>query len=325
MSTHNEKAAMLGPGVHLGMFAVRARLDRSGFDVLAQKDARNLLPTVAMPMDHLEPWQTRFLARHQSMTVLALAQRLETMEHASTQERLFASDLRHAISALRQGLDDARFDEATLLPREVQVPCFTREETPRPSTCTLIAFRIVLPIHATVESTQCEFTPLNFFKLRQLTYEGSPHHVEFSHMVHRDMSYVPPEDSARRASTATRGAHKPKSSFSRAVDSMSHALPGRRRGGTHSSRLPSTRSQEELSRVPSHPSSVFHARDDSSFEDGHKLGSMSASSGVEELGELQQHSTKQLFGGIMVSQEIMVDVQEVSTLMFLWPVLVSDN
>ncbi|GJN72378.1 hypothetical protein PLICBS_006451 [Purpureocillium lilacinum] len=310
MSTHNEKAAMLGPGVHLGMFAVRARLDRSGFDVLAQKDARNLLPTVAMPMDHLEPWQTRFLARHQSMTVLALAQRLETMEHASTQERLFASDLRHAISALRQGLDDARFDEATLLPREVQVPCFTREETPRPSTCTLIAFRIVLPIHATVESTQCEFTPLNFFKLRQLTYEGSPHHVEFSHMVHRDMSYVPPEDSARRASTATRGAHKPKSSFSRAVDSMSHALPGRRRGGTHSSRLPSTRSQEELSRVPSHPSSVFHARDDSSFEDGHKLGSMSASSGVEELGELQQHSTKQLFGGIMVSQEIMVDVQE---------------
>ena len=139
------------------------------------------------------------------------------------------------------------------------------------------------------------------------------------------MSYVPPEDSARRASTATRGAHKPKSSFSRAVDSMSHALPGRRRGGTHSSRLPSTRSQEELSRVPSHPSSVFHARDDSSFEDGHKLGSMSASSGVEELGELQQHSTKQLFGGIMVSQEIMVDVQEVSTLMFLWPVLVSDN
>ncbi|UNI22216.1 hypothetical protein JDV02_008125 [Purpureocillium takamizusanense] len=309
MSTHNEKAAMLGPGVHLGMFAVRARLDRSGFDVLAQRDARNLLPTVGMHMDHLEPWQSRFLARHRGMTVLALAQRLETMEHASTQERLFASDLRHAISALRQSLD-SRFDEATLLPREVQVPCFTCEEVPRPSTSTLIAFRIVLPIHATVESAQCEFTPLNFFKLRQLTYEGSPHHVEFSHMVHRDMSYVPQGDTARRQSTTTRGADKPKSSFSRAVDSVSHALPGRRRGGTHSSRLPSTRSQEELSRVTSHPSSVFHARDDSSFEDGHKLGSMSASSGVEELAELQQHSAKQMFGGIMVSQEIMVDVQE---------------
>ncbi|KAL3955869.1 hypothetical protein ACCO45_009888 [Purpureocillium lilacinum] len=287
MSTHNEKAAVLGPGVHLGMFAVRARLDRSGFDILAQRDARNLLPTVPMTMDHLEPWQTRFLNRQQGMTVLALVQTLESMDYACTQERFFAAELCQTISALRQALDDACFDAATLLPRELQVPCFTREETPRPSTCTLIAFRIVLPIHTTVESTQCQFTPLNFFKLRQLTHrEGSPHHVEFSHTVHRDMPCVLPAGSATRGSTAALVAHKSKSSLSRAIDS------------------------EELSREPSHPGTVFHAMDDSSFEGRHKLGSMSPSFGMQELEDLQQHSTKQLFGGIMVSQEIMVDLQE---------------
>lgn len=313
MSLYDEGAAVPGPGVHLGMFAVRARLDRSGFDVLVQQSERNLLPTVSLPIDQLEPWQSRFLREHQNKTVAALSKRLGDAEYVSKQEKLFASELQNAISALRESLDDIRFDDATMLPREVQVPCFTRETTPRPSTCTLIAFRLVLPIHANVHSAQCEFTPLNFFKLRQVMYEGSPHHVEFSHMVHRDMSYAT-VDTGRRASTTTpRSKFVAKTSLSRALGSMARLLPGRRQGRTKPPRLTATRSQEQLSKVQSHPGSLLNVADDRSFDYGNKLGSVSAPSTADEAveRELHQHSAKQLFGGIMVSQEIMVDVQSV--------------
>ena len=326
MSSYDEQGAVPGPGVHLGMFAVRARLDRRGFDVLVQQSARNLLPTIPMPMDHLETWQSQFISEHQSMTIAALLRRLGDMDYSSKKEKLLAAELLSAISTLRGSLDDARFDEATLLPREVQVPCFTREKTPRPSTCTLIALRLVLPIHANVHSAQCEFTPLNLFKLRQLMYEGSPHHVEFSHMVHRDISYTP-MDTGRRDSMATRRTGMKNTSLSRALGSMARLFPGRGQGRTIPIKMEATRSQEQLSKVPSHPSSVFQATDDGSFDYGHKLGSVSVPSTAEGVAdkELQQHSTKQLFGGIMVSQEIMVDVQAVSLILKTTPLPNTQN
>ncbi|KAJ6436288.1 MHYT domain signaling protein [Purpureocillium lavendulum] len=308
MSIPDESKLALGPEVHLGMFAVRAKLDRSGFDVLVQKPARYLLPAVPMPMGQLEPWQRDFLNRHQNMTVAAIAQTLKSVEQASRQERRFASHLCDAISALRQSLD-AKFDEAILLPRSVLVPCVTREEVPQASTCTLVAFQLLLPIHATVQSTKCEFTPLNFFKLRQLLYDGSPHNLEFSHSVHRDLPYAPQQDTGKSANIVWRGTHKIKSSLGQAVHIVGQAFPVSVRKGTQPPWQTSKRSQEQLAPVASNPRSVCHERDDGSFEYEH-TPSVIGSFAEEQTGDrdLQHHRMKQPFGGIMISQQITIDI-----------------
>ncbi|KYK58808.1 MHYT domain signaling protein [Drechmeria coniospora] len=309
MATHRESEAVLGRGLHLGLFAVRARLDRGGFDVLVRRAARNLLPSVPMPLDRLDAWQTRFLDALRGMTASSIMRRLENTDFSTPQERKFASELREAMASLGEFIDDAAFDEATLLPREVQVPCVGGADKARLSTCTLVALRLVLPIHATVRSPRCEFSPLSFFKVRQLVYEGSSRHLEFSHTVHRDMSSVMHGVPARPPSKRSPPARRP---FTRALNTFGHALPGLL-SPRASTRLPSTRSQEELSRAASSHGSDFQAADDASFEDGHKLRSMSvASTSEEDAKGSPQRRPNPLFGGIMVSQEVKVDVQEVS-------------
>lgn len=303
MSNRKDTTSMLTPGLHVGMFAVRACVDRRGFDVLAQKTAKNLLPSVPLPLTHIEPAHAGFLNSMRGMTLATILLKLEKHQHTSPQEKLFVKALRDAISKLRDFLGDEAFDEATLLPKEVQLPCAAATTGKSISKCTLIAFQLVLPIHSTVLSAQCEFTPLNFFKMRQLTYEGSSHHVEFSHMVHRDMSSAVHEVSSRRFSTTPQVGSK---YFSRAVDKVRDNI-GHRRHGTASSLSP-TKSQEQLSKVASHPSSIYNG-DDGSFDDSRKLSSASYSTKNKEEGQGKQFH---VFGGIMVSQEVSINVQEVS-------------
>ncbi|KAJ6437084.1 reverse transcriptase [Purpureocillium lavendulum] len=219
MSVQKGRDVELGSGVHLSMFVVRARLDRSGFDVIVRKAARNILPTAPMPIARLQLWHRQLLNRYHGTTVAALTRKLGSMDHESVQETVFASELRRAISHLLQSLGDGCFNEATLLPREVCVPSFAHDNPGRPSTRTLLAFGLVLPVHATVHSTQCEFTPLRFLKLRQHTYDGSPYQAEFSQTLHHDLSRRLRNDIVRRDITApTARTSMTTSSISRALD-----------------------------------------------------------------------------------------------------------
>lgn len=313
MSNQKDKTTLLTPGVHVGMFAVRARLDRTGFDVLAQKTAKNLLPSVSLPINTLEPAHLAFLRTLRGLTLAAILIKIEKQLHFnSTEEKAFATTLREAISALRDFLGDEAFDDATLLPKEVQLPCASKKESKTLSNCTLIAFQLILPIHASPLAPQCEFTPLNFFKMRQLTYEGSSHHIEFSHMVHRDISAALHDVSARRMSVPP-----PRDAinyFSKAVDAVREKLPSHRRHATTSSTLSRPKSsQEELSKVASQPSSLYNG-DDASFDDTRKSSATSRISIMKELETTTQKSSLNMpfhvFGGIMVSQEVSINVQE---------------
>ncbi|KAL7916595.1 putative MHYT domain signaling protein [Trichoderma velutinum] len=307
MSNQRDKTPMLSPGFHVGMFAVRARLDRGGFDVLAQKTARNLLPSVPLPVSNISVSNASFLNGLRGLPLSTVLLRLRNDQSASAQDRMFASILRDAVSSLRNSLGDETFDSATLLPKVVQLPC-APPTTPGISftKCILIAFQLVLPIHATVLSHDCEFTPLNFFKMRQLTYEGSSHNVEFSHMVHRDMSSTVHELSAppRRYSVAAQVNNK---YFSRAVDKVRDNLPGHKRRATVVSLSP-TRSQEQLSKAVSHPSSIYNG-DDGSFDDARKLSSVSQPHSGKDSHK-DQGKKLHVFGGIMVSQEVSINVQD---------------
>ncbi|UKZ53221.1 hypothetical protein TrVGV298_007013 [Trichoderma virens] len=304
MSSQKDKTNMLSSGFHVGMFAVRARIDKGGFDVLAQKTARNLLPSVPLPVDTLDSSNAAFLNGLRGLPLSTVPLRLQNHQSASAQGRMFASLLRDAVSSLRDSLGDETFDDATLLSKEVKLPCAPSTPGISLSKCTLIAFQLVLPIHATVLSPDCEFTPLNFFKMRQLTYGGSSHNIEFSHMVHRDISSTAHELSSRRYSAATQVNKK---YFSLTVGKVRDNLPGNRRRAAAIS-LPPTRSQERLSKVASHPSSLYNG-DGGSFDDTRKLSSTSQLYAVKDSHK-DQGKKLHVFGGIMVSQEVSINVQD---------------
>lgn len=191
MSTFAENNAMLEPGVHVGFFGVQARVNNAyGFDVLARRNARNLLPSVQMPLARLDAWQMNFLRQFERMTPHHIARRLAGLKSISHKEMMFASQLTDSIESLRGWVEDSVFDEAVLCSKTVEVPCRPVSAGSSPGTCTVISFRIVVPIHLNVESPKCEFVPLNMFKVHQLVYKDSPNHLAFTRSVHRELAPI---------------------------------------------------------------------------------------------------------------------------------------
>ncbi|EMR72026.1 putative mhyt domain signaling protein [Eutypa lata UCREL1] len=124
MATYAGDNIMLDPGVHVGFFAVKARVGGLGFSIMVQKAARNLLPTVQMPLERLESWQVDIVRQLDQTRVPLLLEKLEALTMArSPQEKLFASQLQDAVEALQTWIDDPIFVEATLTSKLVQVPC----------------------------------------------------------------------------------------------------------------------------------------------------------------------------------------------------------
>lgn len=191
MSTFAENNAMLEPGVHVGFFGVQARVNNAyGFDVLARRNARNLLPSVQMPLARLDAWQMNFLRQFERMTPHHIARRLAGLKNISHKEMMFASQLTDSIESLRGWVEDSIFDEAVLCSKTVEVPCRPVSAGSSPGSCTVISFRIVVPIHLNVESPKCEFVPLNMFKVHQLVYKDSPNHLAFTRSVHRELAPI---------------------------------------------------------------------------------------------------------------------------------------
>ncbi|KJZ72787.1 hypothetical protein HIM_07862 [Hirsutella minnesotensis 3608] len=197
MSNRSEVNKSLTPGVHLGLFAVRARLDYGGFDVLVQKNARNLLPSVPVALGRLEPWHKELLRSLQGLTAQVIVSKLEEGGFGPGGGTLFARQLRDAVASLRLWINDSLFDEARLVPRVIRVPCAPDAEE---SSCSLIAFQTVLPIYSNLNFQNMEAIPLQFFKIRQHTTRdffahGSPS-VNPSANSDLDMSIMqfPPND-----------------------------------------------------------------------------------------------------------------------------------
>lgn len=184
------RGTMLDPGVHVGLFAVRTQVQQVGFDVLARKQARNMLPSIELPLDRLEPTHTEFLRRLDGMTLGALHRRLERANELPSRDAHFAGLLLDAIRNLRASVQDPAFDNAKLVARVTQVPCTAPTNDARPATCSLIAFTIMIPIHVRVDAPAHEFISLPFFKTQQLVYKNSPYNAAFGRSVHRKISPV---------------------------------------------------------------------------------------------------------------------------------------
>ncbi|EPE10535.1 hypothetical protein F503_05630 [Ophiostoma piceae UAMH 11346] len=307
MQMYARDTPMLEPGVHVGFFGVRARVGGVGFDVLVDREARNLLPSVQMPFDILEPWQIAFLRQVDLMTPDRATRHLNNNKNLSPKETYFASQLIEAISRLRHGLDDpAVFDDAVISAKVVEVPCRRNADGSGASMAAMIALCVVVNIHQNISSDACELVPLSFFKVHQLVDPNSPHHLNFLRSMHREIfpliNAVPndlkPASPGRPATGRLQGlssrlgrrdtSNRPVGSHSQ---QRSSSPVGSTKAGSTKELWSGGRASPDLGTQPS-------------STDLHSMGMTEDPIALAPIPQMQSSS----FGGIMVSQEITVDV-----------------
>jgi hypothetical protein len=334
MCIDTELDTKLTPGVHVGLFGIRARVDHRGFDVLVRKNARHMLPSAPLAMERLEARHINYLNHLQNQSMATVVERLTTMISRSADMTKFAACLLEAIREMRETFEDGGvFDNATLMQDVIRVPYSSGDGDSVSLTCSLIAFQLVLPIHSVAHVPKCTFIPLRFFKIRQMAMEGSPHHLDFSHAVHREMSSVLKETTGKSFLNVLKGnrANSPdlpdltKTESSLAImknHMLNNPLTEKiRRGRGSESRTKKNRSnsQARLSPLGSSHSSGSIAQSFDYGGDEYRKNSDATSNGQGntdvELSPMhtppmpQLSSQKQQFGGIMVSQEVVVDVE----------------
>ncbi|KAG4436402.1 hypothetical protein IFR05_008125 [Cadophora sp. M221] len=188
MHEYSSDTNVLTPGVHLACFAIRASL-RGGFDVLTRKDARNQLPTMQLPIDKLDNWQIGYLAQLDGSSVTAclkfLKERLASPENTK-RELSFATQLYDALVGLDEEIGDT-FADAVLIGNPISAPCYgPGGDNAKPAQAALITFRTIVPIQFRAQGLKFGFTPLNFFRTQQCVYKNSPDHARFARAIHKE-------------------------------------------------------------------------------------------------------------------------------------------
>lgn len=308
MAAHtNGLEGLVVPGLHVGLFAVRARLDKFGFDVVVDATTRSTLPSRAMPYRTLENEQREVLMRLSGLPLQSLLLRLAGFQDASPRQVEFAGYLRAALARLRADLDDdPALDGATLAPAVVQVPCLQRPNGGRAddgpaATASLITLQLVLDINARFRCPRATFVPLQFLKVHQLVADNAPHHGAFSRALHREMSAVmavlPPSLPAKKKTRSTKSIRPTsQSSSTRKLKDAAAA-------------------DEDYPPVSHHhhhhgfPPACHTSRCDD--DDDISNDSRGATLAPPPSRDLGQSAKPSLFGGIMVSNEIAIQVDEV--------------
>lgn len=272
------RAKMLGPGVYVSCFALHPLYQR-GFDILVNRDAKSLLPTVGMNCRSLEPWQMDLIKRLHNWTVSRCLQWLSTevqtmLVSLSEREKDFFGQLFNAIYLLSQQVNEEFFQSARLTSQVMRAPCFN-EETGMTGQAEVIAFRSIIDVHQTsLYNERMMFTPTRFFLCQQHVYPKSPDHAIFARRVHQEFASVleRSDRNAERAST---------NSKSKGVRDLFRRTPV-------SPRLSTMGSHPGL-----RPSSPSTSRGDTSSEK-----------------DLIEETSGAPFGGIHVSNEVTINVSE---------------
>ena len=278
MRDYVAKPSILEPGVHLACFALRPLFQR-GFDILVRKSAKNLLPTIQLPVSELQRWHTDFISRMDNWTVAACLERLRKLSEISApDERQFIDQLHDGIVALADQVKYPFFLEARLTARPLRAPCRGLEGTMSAGQATIIAFRVMTDVHQSRSPNhQVEFTPSRFFLCQQHVYPDAPDHAIFARRIHREFAMVNQGEDPP-------GSPNPRNSLV-GSRSFGRALLGRQTSSMTLPRWNMNSSKRDLSEGVT--------RSDSSSEK-----------------HLVEVSASNLFGGIHVSNEITVDVSE---------------
>ncbi|KAJ4079009.1 hypothetical protein NW760_015202 [Fusarium oxysporum] len=178
-SEHNH----IHQGTHLGFFAIRARVS-SSFEVLVRKGARHLLPTMPFPFKNLEDWHMHYLRKFENVPVFKIVEKFKEDSKRSDREAEFAGQIADTIKALRDWTQEPLLEDAILTSTTFRIPC--RGDKKR-AEATMIAMRLVIPIHSVLSSPNCEFVPLSFFRMRQVSTQS---YQEFTQVVHQEFGHI---------------------------------------------------------------------------------------------------------------------------------------
>ena len=304
MAAYGEKSGQLEGGVHLGFFAIRARVNSSGFEVMVQKSARNLLPSVSLGIAKLEAWHYEFLDRFIGMSVTSLLKALGRFSSNVPREQGFGSKLLTMIRELQASIQDELFDDAVLVPGATSLPLL--EENGTAETRELVSFRLVIPVHSILRSPNCDLVPLSFFKVQQMSPKQE---LAFTQGVHREFGAIvkgaaaAPQDKSRRSTRNWIG-RRTSSMASTELTKIVHLKPD---GDNKVARV----SERELwPKRPSHSSSTVNlCPPDGGSDVSSQIERTPAGNTEYSADEISPYSQAQPYSGILVSQEITVDVQ----------------
>ncbi|OBT92158.1 hypothetical protein VE01_10030 [Pseudogymnoascus verrucosus] len=192
MYEYSKDTPIMNPGVHLALFALRARV-RGGFDILVPKNRRNQLPAMKLPIDSLRGWESEYLSQLDGMSVSACLKFLNAKSPNAvtvSKEQLFAIEFRDALVALKDEIDDPIFNDALLIAHPLTVPCRGPNPDAPPGRAAIITFRLIVPIQFRAHGQKLEFVPLSFFRTQQYVYRNSPDHQHFTRKVHREFAPI---------------------------------------------------------------------------------------------------------------------------------------
>lgn len=284
MRDQSENERLLEPGVHLGCFALRPILHR-GFDVLVRKDTGNMMPTSILTNSKLEQWQIEVLQRMDNWTVATCCERLRGGSmFGDPKQQQFSRKLLESLTDLAGRVDSAFFEYARLVATPLRAPCDVSKGSSSPQEAFIIAFRVITDAYQPSSlNDRYKFASLRFFLCQQHAHRDSADNAVFARRIRREFAAMAAsrEDWDNASLTCPRASHHPSSDSPR---------------GAGRSRTPSPyRNKKWTSRTRANGKKV---NDDNSSEKNLVNGSPKASTGA--------------FGAIHVSNEIDVDVREVT-------------
>lgn len=298
MATYTTRQQSTRTGVQLGFFAIRARPNSLGFEIMVRKGVRNLLPSAPFPVSALEGWHIEFLKRFENLTVTNLLRALSEQDSSSRSpnEAKFARQLAETIKGLQEWTQEPLFDQATLSSTVVDLPS-SGDESSKQST--MIALRLVIPIHAGLSSPACELVPLSFFRMHQIPAEFGQ---QFTRGVHEELGPIIKKSAAKSRRSRDNGAgllSKLWPSRLSSVSTGSNSVSSKARGNARDSSPDSVRTGSTINLCP--PSNINRT---------HSVDSGDESTYASRRGRMGSTSAAPSYGGIMVFQEIKIDVEE---------------
>ena len=206
MQSYPIQARTLEPGVHIACFALRPLTQGRGFDILVNKAARNLLPTVKLPIDRLTRFHTDIISRFDNWEIsqcLDYFSKPSTMSSATPDERLFFSQLHSALLSLTNQVGNTFIMDAKLTARPLRTQYTTAPANNGLSHAEIIAFRVMIDIHdSRLTNGLVEFTSSRFFLCQQHIFPGSPDHAIFARRAHQEFSCFAQPKPTRSSSNA---------------------------------------------------------------------------------------------------------------------------
>lgn len=294
MASYTSEHNHIRQGTHLGFFAVRARVS-SSFEVLVRKGARHLLPTMPFPFENLEDWHLQYLRKFENMPVSKIVEKCGEDSQRNDREAEFAGQIADTIKGLREWTQEPLLEDALLTSTTFRIPCRGDEER---SEATMIALRLVIPIHSVLSSPNCEFVPLSFFRMRQVSTQF---YQEFTRGLHQEFGHI--------AKTADR--HE--ESEVGVTSSASGRWPFARSDIARNSQARG----KSISNIAGRPTSLADSTRSSSTINLCSPGNNTRTLSIDStdgpgpyMPRQEPLQTAPSYGGIMVFQEITVDVQE---------------